>query len=286
MTATGTTTPGQVPGRLSDVLELDRRGAANRCQWLRGSLSNPPAASRQAAVEIVADAAVRWQCRGALQHYDAWSQAVEHGTQLPPDQSRKLAPFIRPAFGLPARQLPADHLQGHVAEYVWYILAQENLPDGLTLRAIEGPSFSVTTPGGDGLAVYQRNDAVLVFRLSEIKKHESGMHLSRTVARAYKQLDKNAEVYLAELTTLAERYDADIARLYAALSDLWIDRDERAGAGVAVSTSDGSLPTRCFGTMHSTFPDLSVEQLDGLVVALGDFSAFAEGVRDQVWSAL
>ena len=71
-----------------------------------------------------------------------------------------------------------------MAEYVWYILAQENLPDGLTLRAIEGPSFSVTAPGGDGLAVYQRNDAVLVFRLWEIKKHEStGMHLAHRLAR-------------------------------------------------------------------------------------------------------
>ena len=46
----------------------------------------------------------------------------------------------------------------------------------------------------------------------------------------------------------------DVARLYAALSDLWIDRDERAGAGVAVSTSDVTFPTRCFGTMHSTLP--------------------------------
>lgn len=229
---------------------------------------------------------MRWQCRGAAQHYDAWRQAVANGTQLAADQSQKFAPFVRPAFGLPGRQLPADHLQGHVAEYVWYILAQENLPEDVTLRAIEGPSFSVTTPGGDGLAVYQRNDAVLVFRLWEIKKHDSAMHLSRTVARAYNQIDSNAEVYLAELTTLAGTYEPEIAQLYAALSDLWIDRDERAGAGVAVSTSDGHLPSRCFGTMHTTFPDLSVDQLDGLVVALGDFPAFAGAVRDRVWSAL
>lgn len=272
--------------RLSDVLVLDRKGAANRCQWLRGRLADPPAVNQRTAITIVADAAVRWQCRGAVQHYEAWRQAVADDTQLSVDQRQKLAPFIKPAFGLPARELPADHLQGHVAEYVWYILAQENLPAGLTLRTLEGPSFSVTTPGGDGLAVYQRRDAVLVFRLWEIKKHDSAMHLSRTVARAYKQLDKNAEVYLAELTTLADTYESEIAQLYAGLSDLWIDRDERAGAGVAVSTSDGHLPVRCFGTMHNSFPDLSNEQLQGLVVALGDFPVFARAVRDQVWSAL
>jgi hypothetical protein len=272
--------------RLSDVLALDRRGASNRCQWLRGRLSDPPAASQQTAITIVADAAVKSQCRGAGQHYDAWRQAVSQGTRLAADRSLKLAPFIQPAFGLPTRPLPPDHLQGHVAEYVWYILAQENLPAGLTLRTIEGPSFSVTTPGGDGLAVYQRNDAVLVFRLWEVKKHESTMHLSRTVARAYKQLGNHAEVYLAELTTLAGTYQAEIAQLYAALSDLWIDRDERAGVAVAVSTSDGHLPTRCFGTMHRSFPDLSIDQMQGLVVALGHFPTFARAVRDRVWSAL
>lgn len=272
--------------RLSDVLVLDRRGAANRCQWLRGRLSDPPTVSQRQAVAIVADAAVAWQCRGAVHHYSAWQQAVTEGVQLSAERSRKLAPFLKPAFGLPARPLPDDHLQGHVAEYVWYILARENLPADLNLRAIEGPSFSVTAHGADGLTVYQRNDAVLVFRLWEIKKHESTMHLSRTVARAYKQLDTKAEVYLAELTTLASTYEREIGQLYAALPDLWTDRDERAGAGVAVSTSDDHLPVRCFGTMHRSFPELSTEQMLGLVVSLGDFPAFAHAVRDRVWSAL
>lgn len=280
------TVPAQHPNRLSDVLQLDQRGGANRCQWLRGRLANPSGANQQAAVAIVADAAVKWQCRGAQKHYDDWREAIARGETLAPDRSRRLAPFLKPAFGLPARQLPADHVQGHVAEYVWYILAQENLPAGMALRAIEGPGFSVTTSGGDGLAVYQRDDAVLVFRLWEIKKHDSSMHLSRTVARAYKQLTKNADVYLAELTTVADTYELDVANLYAALPDLWIDCDERAGAGVAVSTSDGHLPTRCFGTMHTSFPELSVEQLQGLVVALGDISVFANAVRDRIWSAL
>jgi hypothetical protein len=269
-----------------DVGLLERREPSNRCQWLRGRLSSPPATNQQTAVAIVADAAVRWQCRGAGQHYTAWNQAVAEGSQLSADESRRLAPFIKPAFGLPGKQLPLDHLQGHVAEYVWYILAQENLPPGLTLRAIEGPSFSVTSPGGDGLAVYQRGDAVLVFRLWEIKKHESATHISRAVSRAYKQLDQNAEFYLAQLTTLADNYEAEVAQLYAALSDLWVDRDNRAGAGVAVSTSDGHLPRSCFGTMHKTFPDLSVDQLEGLVVALGDFPAFVRSVRDRIWSVL
>ena len=77
--------------RLSDVLVLDRRGALNRCQWLRGRLSDPPAVNQRIAVAILADAAVKWQCRGASQHYNAWRQAVAEGTQLSTDRSRKFA---------------------------------------------------------------------------------------------------------------------------------------------------------------------------------------------------
>ena len=237
----------QTPVRLSDALVLERRGADNRCQWLRGKLAAPAAANLQSAVAIVADTAVKWQCRGAVQHYNAWRDAVAQGRQLAPRASRKLVPFIKPAFGLPDAPPPADHLQGHVAECVWYMLARENVPLGLTLRSIEGPSFLVTTPGGDGLAVYQRADDLLMFRLWEIKKHDSTGGVSRTVSRALRQLDEKAEEYLAQLTTVANTYDAELGQLYAALCDLWIDRDERAGAGVAVSTSDQYLPRSCFG---------------------------------------
>jgi len=47
----------QEAARLTDVLVLDRRGAANRCQWLRGRLSDPSTDNERTAVKIVADAA-------------------------------------------------------------------------------------------------------------------------------------------------------------------------------------------------------------------------------------
>jgi hypothetical protein len=134
--------------------------------------------------------------------------------------------------------------------------------------------------------VYQRADDVLIFQLWEIKKHDSSGGVSRTISRALCQLDEKAEEYLAQLTTLTSTYESDIGKVYAALSDLWLDRDERAGAGLAVSTSDRHLPQRCFGWMHTRFPELPVDQLAGLVVALGDFPAFATDVRDRIWSAL
>ena len=86
MTQAETATPEEA-ARLTDVLRLERRGAPNRCQWLRGSLSEPSGACRQTAVAIVADAAVKWQCRGASQHYHGWKQAVAQGTHLPADRA-------------------------------------------------------------------------------------------------------------------------------------------------------------------------------------------------------
>jgi hypothetical protein len=99
---------------------------------------------------MVADTAVKWQCRGAVQHYEAWCGAVAQRTPVAPEARRKLVPFVKPAFGLPDEPPLADHLQGHVAECVWYILAKENVPARLTLRSIEGPSFVVTGREGTG----------------------------------------------------------------------------------------------------------------------------------------
>jgi hypothetical protein len=59
--------------------------------------------NQRTAITIVADAAIRWQCRGAVQHYDGWRQAIADGTQLLADQRLKLASFIQRAFGVPAR---------------------------------------------------------------------------------------------------------------------------------------------------------------------------------------
>ena len=240
------TSTGMRP-RLTDVLPLQEHGGTGRCKWFRGVLSASATADVETAAAIVADAAVEWQCRGAEPRYQAWRQAVTEGRSMPPEESRRLTPFIQPAFGLPSKPRPPEHVQGLVAEYVWYILARENLPAELQLRRIEGPGFSVTTPGGDGLIVYEQKDTTLIFRLWEIKQHDSQTHISRTVGRAYSQLSENAEFYLAQLTTLADNYPADLAQLYGGLADLWLERDPSAGAGVAISTSDRYLPTRCLG---------------------------------------
>ena len=54
-------------------------------------------------------------------------------------------------------------------------------------------------PGGDGLVIYEAVGGTLVFRLWEIKKHESQDMISATIRRASKQLSSRGQEYLAKL---------------------------------------------------------------------------------------
>jgi hypothetical protein len=54
--------------------------------------------------------------------------------------------------------------------HIWHLLTLENtLRYGIPVR-VDGPDWSVTDSGGDGLAVYRPADT-LVFRLWESKAH-------------------------------------------------------------------------------------------------------------------
>ena len=166
------------------------------------------------------------------------------------------------------------------------MVLRDHVPHGRALVHLSPPSFHVTGPGADGLAVYS-TASQLIFRLWEIKKHHGAAHVSSTVSRAYSQLDERATEYLAQLTGLADQYDGALGDLLARLVDYWIEADACAGAGVAVSTSNAKHPKKCFSTMGKTFPQFSdVGQLEGLVVGLAELPTFASRVRETVWSVL
>jgi hypothetical protein len=270
---------------LSELVGLEDGPRRGLCVWQRGRLDASNEAVRE-AVWLVAETAMRERCRGARQIFDLWREAAREDRVLTVAERARVEPFIRTGFGLPGAELSPDHIQGYVGEFVWFILTRERVPEDRILRAIKGPGFHVTGPGGDGLAVYEVA-AGLIFRLWEIKKHHGQAHVSSTVSRAYTQLGLNATEYLAQMTALAEQYDDDVAALFATLVELWIDGDSTAGAGVAVATSQSRYPNRCFGTMGNYFPTLTEDgQLEGLLVALGELPDFAVKVKETVWSAL
>lgn len=266
------------------MLDVKPGPATSGCTWTTGRLSGDSDSLRQAA-EYIAVEAMRMRCRPSSA-FDVWNAARLAGERLTDRDQKRVRPFIRTVLGLPGAELPADHVQGWVAEVTWYLVLRDHVPGGRRLEYLSPPSFHVTGPGADGLAVYEVATD-LVFRLWEIKKHHGSGHVSGTVSRAYGQLQERATEYLAQLTSLADTQTATLGATFAELVDLWIDADARAGAGVAVSTSNDKHPQRCFSTMHKKFPQFSAEgQLEGLVVGLGQLPEFAEDVKGIVWSVL
>jgi hypothetical protein len=195
--------------------------------------------------------------------------------------------FIASAFGLPTHPKPDDQLQGYVAEALWHLLTRELVPAGRTLRMLDPPSWTTTEPGGDGLAIYEVDGGVLIFRLWEVKKAVGTAHISATIGHACDQLSLRGLEYLAKWTAVGSRSpDPALGVLFAELPSLWQDDAPVAGVGIAIGTSRAKAPTRgSFGSLRNKFPAKAADgRLDGLVVAVGDYAEFTNRVRDWVWS--
>ena len=212
------------------------------------------------------------------------------------ESSRGKAVEVYASIGFGTRSDPAneDHLQGLVAELLWNRLLKERVlcRDGRRLVHAQSVKPDPLEPGGDGPVIYESQDgARLMFRLWEIKKHQaSSSRVSATINRASKQLASRGHEYLAKLAapeTLA--HGGLLGELYADMIELWLDRSDKAGVGVAVGTSIeyGDLGPRSFKSIANTFPDFSHPgQTEAIVTAIPNYAAFALRVREVVWSGL
>ena len=273
---------------LSQMLSVEAI-PGGRVEWRKGLLSTADADKVATVACAVADMAMRWRCRGAPRSYILWRDAINSGAHLPPSDQRVVTPFFQTVFGIPAREKPIAHMCGWIAELLWYRITLDlDLPQRL-VRHIEGPDFHATSPGGDGLVVWQNPDGGLVFHLWEIKNYVGQGSISSTVRDAYEQLTERATEYLAKMTAIATAagIDDDLVDILGNLVALWADDDERCGAGVSVTTHADALPSKCFTTMHKHFPGKQIPgQLEGLVTAVANFEHFAVDVRSRVWRAL
>jgi hypothetical protein len=271
---------------LADVFGLQQGPGNVQCRWQLGQLQG--STEVEAAAWHLAEKIMEFRCGGATQTYEAWRRCATGGAELSSTERVSVAAFVKTGFGLRGTPAPADHIQGYVAEFIWFLLARERPGEDRSVAHVEPPKAHVTAPGADALVIYRISGAPLFFRLWEIKKHASSAHLSKTVGRAAAQLSRNGIEYLAQLVPAAPRDDSAVAELYGQLVDLWRDADARAGVGVAIATSLEHAPRRrAFSTMHTQFPLLDRDgQLEGLVAAIADFPQFAERVRGFVWSGL
>jgi len=275
--------------RLSHFVTSVQKGAnaAGKCSYHLVTLAGLSADERAAASWIIAKAIMRSRCGHVGSNYQLWETAALSGQSLSGKDRDKIQAFTSAVFADPGAKHNDDHVQGHVAEWFWYLLTKERAEPTRTIEFLETPKFSVTEPGGDGFVVWRQAGSGLTFRLWELKKHASSAAVSATVGTAYTQLGKHGRRYLAQLVGVHSSKPGDLGALCALLVDLWVDGDDRAGLGVGVTSATVPGPNRCFGSMGKRFPDFTAPgQLEGLLFTVEDFQDLAAEVRRFVCSAL
>jgi hypothetical protein len=279
-----------LPTSLTPLLSLVDSATTSKVEYVVGG-TNLEGGDREAAAQMLADDAMKIAC-GASPALTRWRNRRDGGSAETGSRLEAIRTFVGIAFGSPDRPPAKDHVQGYVAELLWNRLVSERTTcrDGRRLIRAHSVKADPLEPGGDGLAIYEDQDAVHVFRLWEIKKHDAKGRLSGTVNRASKQLARRGPEYLAKLAgpeTLGAA--STLNDLYSEIVEMWFDQGPRVGVGVAVGTADHHAPgnSRPFGSLRTSFPGLTnAAQTEAIVIAIPDFAGFADRVKEIMWSGL
>jgi hypothetical protein len=256
-------------------------------RWIRQDHDISVGLSNELA-DALADLIVRHRCRRCIHHYDAWRAAADGGARPTGTDAAGLHAWLDPVFGIPgATPKPVDHVEGFVAEHLWYFMMKESVDHDPIVR-IEAPGFKATDPGGDSLVIHRRGDGVLTFSIWEIKKSTGKKKATTTINKALRQLSAKAVEYLARYACSTDTLsDPDLEGLYCRMMEYWGEGSPLAAAGVSVATSTHLTTVKCFQTFPKHFPALtSPPRLCGLLTVVGDFVTFAAEVRDRVWKGL
>jgi len=238
---------------------------------------------------LLAELIMEHRCRGCPEKFRAWKQHLDGGIEPTGATLGALRAFVEPLFALPEKpdSVQQDHLEGCVAQYLWYFLSLDGL-SGQNIVRVEFQGFAVTDPGGDGLIIHGSTSTDLMFRIWEIKKCGGTSTVSSTVGNAYKQLNAKATKYLARYTAIGQEIpNKRLADFYGQLIDLWIDASPAASAGVSIATCATRVPAKCFTTFGKRFPQFTNPiRLRGFLTAIQGFPTFATKVREYVWKGL
>lgn len=274
--------PQGLTSALSDLLVVDVHKEATH-HWAEARL---PRANRASAALQVAIHIASQRCGGAPQYFNAWLARHDGGPPHDPELLDCLLAFLG-SESIGTRGKPADdqHLEGFVAEHIWHLLTLENaLTYGIPIR-VDGPDWSVTDSGGDGLAIY-RPDGALVFRLWESKAHAGDGTVRDVVNGACRQVMSKALRYLARFSKVGQTInDPEIQDFYGRLPELWRQAAREAGGGISVATASEGFGG-CFGNYAQYWQFTHDDQRQGLVVAIEDYPAFAKLVREELWNGL
>ena len=235
---------------------------------------------RQVARSLV-EAFLEHRCSDEL--VTAWKEKRSGDRSNHPEHIQEvLEVFIEKAFGLPpAGEEPSDHVQGVVAEHLWYYLKAHSDAE---YAHLEPPDLDITSGGGDSISV-QRPEEDLEFRLWEIKKC-TGDSLRSTITNAYRQVEDNGPRYLAQMTTIKQEDDhnQELANFFSRLPELWCSNSPRSSVGISVAIPNSLTPDDCFDDFPDRFPNRSLPE--GVVKVVGDYEDFVQTVQKEAWKGL
>jgi hypothetical protein len=252
----------------------------------RAELSLQPARTEAASFWLAARiASVR--CGNTPQYFNAWLTRWLGGPVHSDGMRECLEAFLgSESIGTAAAPAADDHLEGFVAEHIWHALAVEGATGFVTPLRVDGPDWSVTDSGGDGLSVHRVGET-LVFRLWESKAHASAGDVRDVVNGACRQLTSHALRYLARFSLVGQSLPDDELKLfYGQLVEHWRNASEMSGGGVSVTTTSSAANVDSFGNFHNYWDFADQEQRQGLLVVIDDFSNFAKRVREHLWKGL
>lgn len=239
---------------------------------------------------------------GTPEIIEAWRNKRLHGTPHPnPAITAQLEDIVSRQIRLPTQpihtlnpngryggQEKLDHLEGFVAEHLWHLATQHNVHSAPHVHLLP-VSFRVTDSGSDGFAIYEPQPSQYQYRLWEIKKNSTGRNPRPTAVKACEQLTSNATYYLQEISKRGEHEpDPGLKAFYSKIVFHWRGNTDEANAGVALVVDRGVMGRNPFDMLGTTaLPGLAGEdRLHGLLVEVEDVRAFAEEVRQVIWSGL
>ncbi|AXH00911.1 hypothetical protein DVJ83_17530 (plasmid) [Deinococcus wulumuqiensis] len=232
----------------------------------------------------------------------AWRNKRLHGTAHPdPAITAQLADIVSRQIRLPAQPIKAlnpngryrgqeklDHLEGFVAEHLWHLATHYHVHSDPHVHLLP-VSFRVTDSGSDGFAIYEPSAGQYQYRLWEIKKNSTGRDPRPTAVKACDQLTSNATYYLQEISKRGEHEpDPDLKAFYSEIVFHWRGNTGEANAGVALVVDQGTVGRNPFNMLGTTSLQglAGADRLHGLLVEVDDVRAFAEEVRQVIWSGL
>lgn len=220
-------------------------------------------------------------------HYQAWINKNSTGNLNPSNIEHFLEAIVRVSIGTIIQPKDLDHIQGWVAEHLWYYLIKGSYPLGHIVRVFD-VGISSTEHGGDGFVLHNNSNG-LKFRLWEIKKISGTTNVNSVIRKASNQLKNRGTEYISRFVQENQNNNLSAQEeviLIQAIED-WINMNSSVGIGISTISSSAKLRSPSFQPLVNKFPQISANgNIEGRVISLDDFDRFCTLVCRRIWNGI